>query len=263
MAQQRYQLKEANKAIENQSHTSLPALTESRIASLNKIDFIWDVQAASWDHNLLKLKQFKEKHGHVDVPHRFREDPSLWHRVNAQRTSYRAYQQNEPSGMTPQRIEILSSLGFRWNVFHDSWNERFQQLMTFRDIHLHCNVPKDYEDDPSFYLWVQTQRRQYKLLEDGQASSMTETRIQMLESIGFCWNTNQAAWNERYEELRSYRDVNGHCRVPVLFKENPKLGGWVSVQRVQYRKMTQGDNSNMTSDRVKLLNELDFEWSLR
>lgn len=44
--------------------------------------------------------------------------------------------------------------------------------------------------------------------------------------------TKRAAstWEERYEQLKQFRQDNGHCLVPGRYKENPPLGRWVESQ---------------------------------
>eukprot|EP00594_Rhizosolenia_setigera_P002631 CAMPEP_0178949690 /NCGR_PEP_ID=MMETSP0789-20121207/6206_1 /TAXON_ID=3005 /ORGANISM="Rhizosolenia setigera, Strain CCMP 1694" /LENGTH=38 /DNA_ID= /DNA_START= /DNA_END= /DNA_ORIENTATION= len=38
--------------------------------------------------------------------------------------------------MTPERVEMLNSIGFEW-VFHSrpEWNERFTELKAYKELH--------------------------------------------------------------------------------------------------------------------------------
>lgn len=65
------------------------------------------------------------------------------------------------------------------------------------------------------------------------------------------------SWEDRFEDLKAFRQQNGHCNVPTQWDENPVLGRWVANQR-QARKRGQ-----LTADRVQLLNDLGFVWELR
>ena len=64
-------------------------------------------------------------------------------------------------------------------------------------------------------------------------------------------------WNERLEELKEYKDKNGDCNVSTLDENNKKLGNWVMHQRELYK------NGKLSQDRIKLLNEIEFEWVLQ
>ncbi len=50
---------------------------------------------------------------------------------------------------------------------------------------------------------------------------MNEFRINLLEKIGFEWSIKPYsqtlnAWNEKYEQLIAYRNLNGNCDVPQV-----------------------------------------------
>ena len=88
---------------------------------------------------------------------------------------------------------------------------------------------------------------------------MTTERIREVESVGFDWGT----WNEQFQQLCEYNVQFGHCIVPQKYSANPKLGWWVSNQRVNYRFDQEGKPSCMTPERIRALNGIGFKWSLR
>lgn len=45
----------------------------------------------------------------------------------------------------------------------------------------------NYRENPQLAIWVKCQRRQYRLLQDCQRSSMNQSRIRELEQLGFRW----------------------------------------------------------------------------
>jgi uncharacterized protein YgbK (DUF1537 family) len=61
------------------------------------------------------------------------------------------------------------------------------ELADYRKINGHCNVPQGYSENTKLAMWVQNQRNHYKLHLSGKTSSMTNFRIQELESQGFKW----------------------------------------------------------------------------
>ena len=61
-------------------------------------------------------------------------------------------------------------------------------------------------------------------------------------------------WNVMLNQLREYRSIHGHCKVPFKFPSNPKLGFWVGMQRKKHKK------GELSQDRVDKLDHIDFFW---
>jgi hypothetical protein len=81
-----------------------------------------------------------------------------------------------------------------------------------------------------------------------------------LDRISFDWDPRTSRWNTMYEELKAFKALNGTTLVPHA---NFGLGSWVKRQQVQYTLYRSGSKSELTEDRVRLLNELGFVWSRR
>ena len=150
----------------------------------------------------------------------------------------------------------------------DQWQERFDELVQFRNQHGHCLVPLDYEQNPRLGHWVKRQRTQWKLkFRAGESSCMSEERESALKRVGFVWDTYEASWEERYQDLCSFKLTNGHCNVPSDFANNAPLASWVKRQRHYYKRLLQGrdekDRSKMTPSRISKLNLIGFEWNPR
>ena len=63
-----------------------------------------------------------------------------------------------------------------------SWDERFQQLVEYKDQNGHCRVPaKKYEPNPQLGLWVDRQRQLFK------KNKLSPEQKERLEGIGFIW----------------------------------------------------------------------------
>jgi hypothetical protein len=62
------------------------------------------------------------------------------------------------------------------------------------------------------------------------------------------------SWMEMYRRLVAYEEIHGDTRVPARYKEDPKLGRWVSTRR---------HRSKDKEDCIDLLNEIMFEWVVR
>mmetsp|Transcript_27942 Transcript_27942/g.56573 ORF Transcript_27942/g.56573 Transcript_27942/m.56573 type:complete len:322 (+) Transcript_27942:879-1844(+) len=124
----------------------------------------------------------------------------------------------------------------RFKPFHEEkWNQRLTELQHFRLQHGHALVPHTYKPNPQLARWVKRQRRQYKLLQCGKTSTMTADRVAILEDVGFVWDSHEASWRERVQELIAYRNGFGSCLVPRKYADNPQLATWVKCQRRQYK----------------------------
>jgi predicted secreted protein len=94
-----------------------------------------------------------------------------------------------------------------------------------------------------------------------------------LESMAFLWNLQtstpkdkrtifeDACFEQRVQELKAYRDTNGHCRVPARYEPNKALGYWVDKVRTQYKWRGQGKKNALTDARILKLHNLGFVWN--
>ena len=61
--------------------------------------------------------------------------------------------------------------------------------------------------------------------------------------------------------MQVYKRKHGDCSVPKGWAEDPRLGRWVSTQRVCKRKLDRGEPSGgMTAERAARLTALGFAW---
>lgn len=63
-------------------------------------------------------------------------------------------------------------------------------------------------------------------------------------------------WDDYYDELKKFKNINGHCNVTKNNKYE-KLYNWTALQRTLYSKKT------LTAERINKLNDLDFSWDLK
>jgi hypothetical protein len=95
---------------------------------------------------------------------------------------------------------------------------------------------------------------------------LTDAHISELDGLGFVWKAGtegsprDEVWKKRVQELTAYRDMNGHCRVPFLYKPNKSLGNWVNKLRTQYTSRGKGKKTSLTDARVSELDGLGFVW---
>lgn len=159
-------------------------LTQSMIKQLEDLGFQWEIRNLSFATNITKLRNFKEKYGHCNVPNRYKEDPSLGHWVSDIRGAYKKIKLGKSTRMnlTQSKIDQLEEMGFEWDAINLSFDMHIAKLQKFKEKYGHFNVPRKYEDDPTLGSWVGTMRLQ---LGKSSRTNLTQANIKKLEEIGF------------------------------------------------------------------------------
>jgi hypothetical protein len=145
-------------------------------------------QAEQWSDRYEDLVVFCQTHGHCLVPHKLAENPALAQWVKRQRYQHKLLLLGKHSTLTEERILALEGLGFVWDSHRAAWEERLDELRHFRAKHGHCNVPANFEENPTLAIWIKCQRRQRRLYYKGEPSNMNQERIQKMDALGFLWN---------------------------------------------------------------------------
>ena len=148
--------------------------------------------------------------------------------------------------LSKQRQDLLMQLGFQFTSVN-KWRNQFLKLQQFQQTHGHCLVP---QEDPVLGQWVNRQRRSLPKLSNEQRS--------LLESIGFQWSI-YPTWDEMYNQLKIYKETNGHCCVPTSSTSTnssicTSLGRWVYNQRQAYKQ------NHLSKERKQLLDDLGLDW---
>jgi len=155
-------------------------------------------QAERWTGKFEELTEFCEQYGHCLVPNSFPQNPALAQWVKRQRYQYKVKFLNKRSTMSDERVQALEEIGFVWDSHRAVWDERLQELLEYKRVKGHCNVPSRYSAH-QLAVWVKRQRRQYKFCTQDKPSSMTLERIHRLEAIGFEWDLRKG--NEDDDEV--------------------------------------------------------------
>ena len=274
------------------------AKAESNAKTAERIKQLVDVQ---WNNHLEELQRYKEVHGNVN-PNLAEGDLGLW--VRNQRRSHKRMVEGKSSSMTDERKQKLADLGFQWELpkrsrREERWNERFEELRRYRETHGHIDVP---EKSGPLGKWLKNQREQYRLhmASSGNGSGMTDERRLQLEGVDIKWrvqtqpllskryserdgqneddnrsaavlsvdsshgevspppasgkwNQNNDIWEERIKALCQFKKENEHLVVPTRY---PVLGYWASLQRKANKLREKGEESTLTDERKKQLDDL-------
>ena len=85
---------------------------------------------------------------------------------------------------------------------------------------------------------------------------LTKAQIHRLDRIKFSWDPLAEKWDESFDALTKFREIQGNCRVPQTMEiDGIKLGIWVTHQRSQ--------KDELTEKQVRRLESLGFEWRPR
>ncbi len=166
----------------------------------------------NWDEKFGELQAFKDHYGHCSVPSRWPENKQLGMWVSTQRLLARG------GKLRRERTERLSDLGFIWDPFEAYWEEMFSALVKYQSSYGNCNVPAEAREHRELGKWVNRQRMLYR------RGSLTPSRINRFNQIGFVWKPVEAFWEEMFAALTRYKEAFGDCNVPFQWAENRRLG---------------------------------------
>jgi len=219
----------------------------------------------TWARMIRRLEEYHAQYGHSQVSPLI--DPQLHKWARRIRYNYR-HQIRDPSStrgprLSPDKLDALERLDFPWSEQEDSWRKRYKELCEFHAQHGHCRVPMD-GDTKRLAVWANNQRRFYRNFCQGQNTTLTQERIDMLEKLSFFddFQTYQDIWDLRMEELREFYNLHNHSNVPADYEENYSLGQWVMNLRTQYKRYLAGLPSILTPSRITALEGLDFRWNM-
>ncbi|HZE99978.1 MAG TPA: helicase associated domain-containing protein [Planctomycetota bacterium] len=222
----------------------------------------------AWDRMFKRLAEYRRAIGGCDVPKNWTDNPTLGRWVARQRSLLRH------GTMRPDRCIRLRELGLqiekpsavpvrrgpvRWGDSRrqqEAWRRQFDQLVAFRSVHGHTDVPRRWPDDPRLARWVCLQR------EKRRRARLAGDRINLLDGLAFHWTGSDllqrersSSWEQMCRRLAEYRLAHGDCNVPARWSDDPSLGRWVTFQRVLQRR------GKLKSERFRFLSRMAFHWN--
>ena len=267
------------------------AMNCQRKKLLDGIGFVWDGMEHTWNTRYMELCEFRKVNGHCVVPRSYGR-LGAW--VEKQRIEYKKYKaayegevedrassEEKPNTiLTQERVQKLNDIGFVYDVRERQFEQKVGELRIYREINGHI--------DPRFMngrlsLWVKRWEQQYRkyldalVINGNNATELSgilpEHRRLALESVGFSRSmfdeprlravgNQRATWEERYEELKAFKQENGHTVVP---KNYGPLGSWVRSQRhLMKEKGTSSFEGGglLSQDRIVALEKLGFVWDV-
>ena len=183
-------------------------LAQDRIDRLNELGFSWNVNADRWTAKYEDAAKYKADHGNFNVPY----GNPLYHWVGYQRKLYH-------EGKLPgDHVELLEKLDFDWGspepkrspnkpkaaalklgvlkvpqleqvdretYLEDLWEKSYTELAAYKDHFGHCNIPINYDANPSLGAWAFSQRMAHK------KDKLSQDRIDKLNELGFSFGSGK------------------------------------------------------------------------
>lgn len=175
-------------------------LTPERIERLNALQFEWKlrhIKVVDWEDYYKQLVEYKNEHGHPNVPRFWKENFHLAEWVRRQRRDYRLKRRLWKNN----RYERLVELGFNFeppNNKNPSFEDRLEECKDFRRRTGHLTIPDATEDaanitpdERSFRQWALKIRREYRKFQDGLLSYLDKRKIKELDKLQFDWTIYQ------------------------------------------------------------------------
>jgi len=249
-----------------------------------------------WFLRFEQMQEFMNQHGHCN-PDLESEDDAVralasWAKNQRMHYKYLMDDVNDDDGgnnemrrstMTPQRVHLLTSIGFVWSVKEAKWLQMYEQLNDFHTRHGHCDIPSSSSQHCStqnkkLARWVTQQRQKYKRAIPRSSSSSSSAKCQplsphqmaLLNEIDFTWYPRDNVWWKRFDALQEFKAKHGHCHVLQLYKPDPDLGIWCHHQRracKEYvlscmieRRVEGVTVSGLNDDRIAALRDIGFCW---
>jgi hypothetical protein len=258
-------------------------LSQDRIDQLESIGFVWRLEGEdlsqllrddkTWESAFQRLVMYKDQHGDVNVPNRYKDggSPHLGRWVQKQKDDYLSFTRTNGGtvGISQERFDRLNSIGIVWELgrqdeYNASWMAKFGELKSFQQKYNSTKAKSvaRASDDPISKLgyWVAFQIVDYNKFIANETSRFTEEKIELLESMGFSWTLKSEnahdKWLHMYFKLYLYHYQNNSTKVSEANGHNSKLVNWAKKQKEDYK------NSCLSKLQIDLLNELDFDWTL-
>ena len=161
-----------------------------------------------------------------------------------------------PGRLTAEQAAKLEKLGIRWNHrLEAAWEKGFASAQKYRTEHGDLLVPVRYRDKNDFALgeWIVYNRQRY------QGGSLSDDRIERLESLGMVWDTGSILWEKNYAAAVQYHLEHDDLEIPVKYvtPDGMALGVWLGSQRAAYKEGT------LTAAQIEKLEALGVDWANR
>jgi hypothetical protein len=193
-------------------------LTSERKLLLDALGFDWVGESQDHQHhNQHHMHDGTGDEGMIAHAHLHSHEQHPHHEMDAnQQQQQHPQEQQEYATHTQEQEDVHAAGDLTVNIGTvDEFNERLQQLQTFKDINGHCNIPPDYKEEtmPDIAKWAIHQRQFY------HEGSLTQDRVDALFTMGFDFHLTEGtdlkipSFAERLGQLQEYKQLHGDIKI--------------------------------------------------
>ena len=219
-------------------------LTAEMIGRLDAIGFVWKTltRQERWEQRFAELKAWVVENGNAPVPAGQRQ---LKYWCEQQRRTKKRFDADRPSDSkawttaAATRIARLDSISFDWQPQAGRWEQQFAKLLRYEAEHGDCEVPVEWQPDPSLGSWVARQRSEWRKFQRGLPSTITHARITKLDGLDFSWQVRRGkkppkhkleeigarsdppCWARGYAELQ--REMDAEAEQETIDEGGPEI----------------------------------------
>jgi len=242
------------------------------IKKLNDIGFIWQVRRRSWNAFFEEAEQYYFKNGSLKGLQK--ENPSLYIWIYNNRKKLKTLSKPKVDNLNTIGVNSNDSKSNKTNI---SWEERFKDLVKFKNKFKHLDVPRHLPEYKSLYIWLKFQinavknnklssekvselvsigliERTEKVLPDGQQKLNFEKEETNTNNKPY---SKRRTWNEYYLELIDYKIKFGNTQVSRYDENYGSLGYWVYKQRLEFGK------NKLDKNCIAKLEQIDFDFEIK
>jgi hypothetical protein len=174
-------------------------LTDEQIARLDSIGMQWGgAYERKWDEGIAEARRYYAEHGDLNVPTSYVSKSGF--RLGDWISNRREYGRDK---LSEERKKQLDSIGMRWNLVGDRWQEGFEKAREYLAMLNGAKWKTNYVSPDGFKTgeWIRSQIRTYN------THGLPEIKIKLLESIGILLSADNASKPKKKAQQEDRRRV--------------------------------------------------------
>ena len=215
-------------------------------------------EVSSFQKNIATLKEFREKHGHYNVPM-----SSFQKNIAVLKEASLKEQPTKLSTSSPSK-DLNDNGNQTRNEEMSSFQKNIATLKEFREKHGHCNIPKNHPDQ-TLYCWTQRMGVSYRFIQEGKKPpyNLQPDEIKQLTDLDFDFRkSKKKSWDTWFEQLEEYKQRHGHVNVRNTKEDNP-LYMWCYRMNYAYNERKRNikpRHSSLSEEREQKLLDIGFKF---
>jgi hypothetical protein len=226
-------------------------LNVERVAQLSGLgfDLASPHRRRTFEDRAYEWLEYRTKHGQEPRRESEAEGLAVW--TTKIRSKYEMKKAGEKTNITQEQIDLLTKWGFKWEadskfapknngVQTKKWEERFDDLLAYKDEHGHCQVPQSY---PGLGPWVKRQRKEGTQMRRNLKSRLTQEKIDTLTAAGFVWEvrpsfggTKKTPPRASYPDSESSSDEEEEQQEPIAHRNQPLVQDYATNATNHYMR---------------------------